>query len=576
MNKEGKVLYHLKNYRLESILAPIFKMLEAAFELAIPLIVAYIVDVGIANNDIQKIVVLSIVMVVAAILGLVVSLVAQYYAAKAAIGTATSIRHSLFSHIQSLSYTEIDSIGVPTLIIRMTSDVNQVQNGINIFLRILLRSPFIVFGAFFMALFIDPQASLIFLATIAILLIIVFSVMGITQPLYKKGQELLDVTLTKTKENLEGSRVIRAFSNEEKEIKEYEIANEKLTKTQKKAGRISGLINPLTYVTINLAIVILVYFGAIKVNLGNLSQGQVIALYSYMGQILVEVIKLANLIVAMSRSKASAKRISDIFEIKSTSLGDNGLEADFNEKLNIEFKDVSLRYATAKEDSLMNISFNVKKGEKVGIIGGTGSGKTSLVNLISRFYLAKSGEILLNGININQYSTSSLNKQIAVVPQKAQLFKGTIRSNILFGNNNASEQDIINALKASQASFVFEKEKGLNSRVEQKGSNLSGGQKQRISIARALVKKSNILILDDSTSALDYVTDANLRKNLANLENSPTIFIVSQRVASIMHCDKIIVLDDGKMVGCANHDELLKSCQVYQEIYYSQFPKEDN
>ncbi|MBU5487838.1 ABC transporter ATP-binding protein/permease [Clostridium sp. MSJ-8] len=569
------ILSILKKYRKECIIAPLFKMLEAIFELFVPIVVASVIDNGIAYNNKTYIIKMVVLLVVLAIVGLSCSITAQYFAAKAAVNTATSLRSKLFKHIQSLSFTELDTLGISTLITRMTSDINQVQNGINMVLRLFLRSPFIVFGSMIMAFTIDFKAALIFLFTIPVLSIVVFGIMKITRPLYKKSQTSLDRILGITKENLSGARVIRAFNNEDIERRDFYKANENLSSIQKLAGKISGLMNPLTYIIINVAIIILVWTGAIRVDNGILTQGQVIALYNYMSQILVELIKLANLIVNVTKAVACANRLSDVFEINSSMKEGNINEFSSDSEYEVEFKNVSFKYQGSSEDALTNINFSVKKGETIGVIGGTGSGKSSLVNLIPRYYDVTDGEILIDGRNVKEYTFSAMQKKVSIVFQKAQLFKGTIKSNLLIANGEASEAEIKNAIDISQSTeFIENKDKKINSEVEQEGKNLSGGQKQRLTIARALVKNSDILILDDSASALDYATDAKLRKALANMKNSPTVFIVSQRTASIMHADKIIVLDDGKVVGIGNHRELLDRCEVYREIYDSQFKKE--
>ena len=569
------ILSILKKYRKECIIAPLFKMLEAIFELFVPIVVASVIDNGIAYNNKTYIIKMVVLLVVLAIVGLSCSITAQYFAAKAAVNTATSLRSKLFKHIQSLSFTELDTLGISTLITRMTSDINQVQNGINMVLRLFLRSPFIVFGSMIMAFTIDFKAALIFLFTIPVLSIVVFGIMKITRPLYKKSQTSLDRILGITKENLSGARVIRAFNNQDIERRDFYKANENLSSIQKLAGKISGLMNPLTYIIINVAIIILVWTGAIRVDNGILTQGQVIALYNYMSQILVELIKLANLIVNVTKAVACANRLSDVFEINSSMKEGNINEFSSDSEYEVEFKNVSFKYQGSSEDALTNINFSVKKGETIGVIGGTGSGKSSLVNLIPRYYDVTDGEIIIDGHNVKEYTFEAMQRKVSIVFQKAQLFKGTIKSNLLIANGEASEEEIKNAIDISQSTeFIENKDHKINSKVEQEGKNLSGGQKQRLTIARALVKNSDILILDDSASALDYATDAKLRKALANMKNSPTVFIVSQRTASIMHADKIIVLDDGKIADIGNHSELLDRCEVYREIYDSQFKKE--
>ena len=555
-------------------------MLEALFELFVPLVVASIIDVGIAGKDSGYIIKMCGMLVALAIIGLTCSITAQYFAAKAAVGCATGLRHHLFKHIQGFSFTEMDTIGTSTLITRMTSDINQVQNGVNLVLRLFLRSPFIVFGAMIMAFTIDVHAALVFVATIPVLAIVVFGIILSTRPMYKNVQAGLDKVLGITRQNLTGVRVIRAFNKQQDEIREFKTANEQLNKLQKFVGKISGLMNPLTYVIINVAIVILLWTGAVRVNEGSLSQGQVVALYNYMSQILVELIKLANLVISVTKALACANRIDSVFAVKSGMA--DGVESIDNSKQNdnkenvVEFRNVSLKYEVAGAESLTDISFSVKKGQTVGIIGGTGSGKSSLVNLIPRFYDATSGEVLVNGVNVKDIRIKSLRENVGIVLQKALLFKGSIRENMKWGKKDATDSEIMEALEIAQArEFVDKKDGKLDAFVDQGGKNLSGGQRQRLTIARAVVKKPEILILDDSASALDYATDAALRKSIRQMKNNPTVFIVSQRAASLMYADKIIVLDDGNVAGIGTHDELLKSCEVYQEIYYSQFKKEE-
>ena len=571
-----KLLVYLNGYKKECVFAPFFKMLEALFELFIPLVVASIIDDGIGKSDTPHVFKMCLLMVALGAIGLTCTLFAQYFSAKAACGFSAKVRHSLFKHISSLSYTEIDTLGTSSLINRMTHDTNQVQTGINLTLRLFMRSPVIVFGALIMAIVVDPslKVSGIFIITILLLSLVVFGIMLLTIPLYKKVQARLDTTLLSTRENLNGVRVIRAFSLEGKETTKFHKKTNDLNKAQILVGRISALMNPLTFVIVNLSICFLIYKGALRVDSGNLSQGQVIALYNYMSQILIELIKLANLIITITKALASAKRIEDVFEIKSSQEIESGLIQN-SDGYAVEFKNVSLRYKGAGDTSLENIDFSVSKGETVGIIGGTGSGKTSLVNMISRFYDAENGEVLVNGKNVKSYDFEALREKIGIVPQKAVLFKGTIRENMTWGDKNASDEEIIKAIETAQAKDVLlSKEGGLDHQIEEGGKNLSGGQRQRFTIARALVGKPEILILDDSSSALDYATDANLRKAIASLDYNPTVFIVSQRTASIAHADKIIVLDDGKIVGIGKHDELLSSCEVYSEIYNSQFKKE--
>lgn len=568
-----QLLIYLKDYKKETILAPLFKLLEASFELMIPLVVAAIVDRGIGQNEIGYVYKMGGAMVLLGIVGLIAAVSAQFFAAKAAVGFATGLRSALFKHIQSLSYTEIDTAGTSTLITRLTSDVNQVQSGVNMTLRLLLRSPFIVFGAMIMAFTVDVKSALIFVGVIPLLCLVVFGIMLITMPLYKQVQKHLDRVLTLTRENLTGIRVIRAFHQEKEEIEKFESGNEELTKTQLLVGKISALTNPITYVIINLGLVVLIYTGAMQVDAGRLTQGQVIALINYISQILVELIKMANLIVLITKALSSANRISDVFATKST-MDDKGI-ASVEEEENVsilEFENVGLCYAGAGEESLSEIDFSVNKGETVGIIGGTGCGKTSLVNLIPRFYDATSGMIRFYGKPIREYSLEELRNRIGVVPQKAVLFKGTIKSNLLWGNEDASLEEMKEALEIAQAKeFVDQLDQGLESSVAQGGKNFSVGQRQRLTIARALVRKPEILILDDSTSALDYATDAKLRAKLKEMKNTMTTFIVSQRTSSIQFADKIIVLEDGKIAGIGTHKYLLEHCEVYQEIYDSQY-----
>ena len=569
-----KLLIYLKDYKIESVLAPLFKMLEALFELFVPIVMAKVIDIGIPAGDRSYVIRMCLVMILLGIIGLVCSITAQYFSAKAACGFAAKLRHSLFEHIQSLSFTEMDTIGTSTLITRMTSDINQVQNGVNMFLRLFMRSPFIVVGAMVAAFIIDVRSAIIFAVAIPLLAVIVFIIMYVSIPLYKKVQSRLDTVLGITRENLTGARVIRAFHKEEGEIKRFEEANESLSSLQIFVGKISALMNPATYAVVNLSIVAIIWVGGIRVNTGAISQGEVVALINYMSQILVELIKLANLIVLINKAIACGNRVQSVFEISSSMSESPDQSIDTETDNAVEFKDVSLRYGSSETDSLSEITFSAKKGETIGIIGGTGSGKSSIVNMIPRFYDAFSGEVLVDGKNVKDYSIKALRGKIGVVPQKAVLFNGTIRENLLWGNENASDEDIYEALKISQAIDVVEgRRKGLDSEVAQGGKNFSGGQRQRLTIARALVRKPEILILDDSASALDFATDAALRKAIREMENSPTVFIVSQRASSIQYADKIIVLDDGRIAGIGSHDSLLESCGVYQEIYYSQFPK---
>jgi ABC-type multidrug transport system fused ATPase/permease subunit len=572
------LLKYIKDYKKESILAPLFKMLEASFELMVPLVMAAIIDTGIANGDINYIFRMGGVLVLLAAVGLISAVTAQYFSAKAAVGFATKLRTALFSHIQSLSYTELDTIGTSTLITRMTSDVNQLQNGVNLTLRLLLRSPFIVFGAMIMAFTVDVKAALIFVVAIPLLAIVVFGIMIVSMPLYKKVQTALDKILGRTRENLAGARVIRAFGNEPTEIDAFEKENELLLNTQVFVGKISAAMNPVTYIIVNIALVILLWTGAIRVDLGVITQGAVVALVNYMSQILVELVKMANLIIQLTKALACAKRVEAIFDKKPSM--ENGLDKGENTNNNstevISFENVGLTYSGAGDEALSDIDFKVGKGETIGIIGGTGSGKSSIVNLIPRFYDATRGNIRLFGNNIKDYDIEFLRSKIGIVPQKAVLFAGTIRENLLWGNENATDEDIEQALEISQAKeFVDTKEGGLDFGIAQGGKNLSGGQKQRLTIARALVRKPDILILDDSASALDYATDAKLRSAIKHMENDMTVIIVSQRASSIQYADKIIVLDDGKMAGIGTHAELLEGNEIYQEIYYSQFPKQE-
>lgn len=578
------LLAYLKGYKKESILAPLFKMLEASFELFVPLVMAAIIDVGIANQDKPYIVKMCFVLIALGIIGLVCSITAQYFAAKAATGVGTGIRHGLFEHIQKFTFTEMDQLGTSTLITRMTSDINQIQSGVNLVLRLFLRSPFIVFGAMIMAFTVDVKAALVFVVTIPLLSFIVFGIMLVTMPMYKKVQADLDQVLLATRENLTGARVIRAFNKEEDETKRFENANQILTDAQKYVGRISGMMNPLTYIIVNGAIIALIYVGAVRVDIGDLTQGQVVALINYMSQILVELVKLANLIISVTKAAACLNRVESVLAVKpDMNEGDvrwksNSSEADRDLKNKIpivEFSHVSLTYKGTSDTSLSDINFCAEKGQTIGIIGGTGSGKSSLVNLIPRFYDATDGTVKINGRDIKEYQTENLREHIGVVLQKAVLFKGSIADNLRWGKEDATEQEMYEALDISQArEFVDTKQGGLEFQIEQGGRNLSGGQKQRMTIARALVRKPEILILDDSASALDFATDAALRKSIKEMKNQPTVFIVSQRAASIQYADQIIVLDDGAMAGIGTHEKLLKDCPVYQEIYYSQFPKE--
>lgn len=562
------VIKMLGKYKKEAVLSPLFKLLEALFELFVPMVVASLIDIGIGNADKGYAVKMFFLLILLAVIGLCFSITAQYFAAKAAVGVGTRLRSVLFKKIQSLSFSELDNIGTSTMITRMTSDVNQVQSGINMFLRLFMRSPFIVFGAMIMAFTIDFQAALVFVCAIPVLAVVVFAIMLISIPLYKKSQSRLDKVTGKTRENLTGARVIRAFCREEREINEFKDLNSQLTAAQKYVGKISALMNPVTFVIINVAIVVLIWVGAIRVEQGVLTQGAVVALYNYMSQILVELIKLANLIITMTKSVACCNRVTAVLETSSTL---QHIDNDTIETENcIDFVNVALTYQGAGGESLTDINFSIKPGETVGIIGGTGSGKSSLVNLIPHFYDCTRGGVYVDGKNVKSYSTAELREKIGIVLQKAVLFKGTIRDNLLWGNKNATEQQLVQALEIAQAAdVVASKKNGLDEVIEQGGKNLSGGQKQRLTIARALVKQPEILILDDSASALDYATDARLRKAIKGLKNT-TVIIVSQRTSSIMSADKIIVMDDGKIVGIGTHSQLLDSCSIYQEIYSSQ------
>lgn len=581
-----KLLVYLKDYKKESVLGPLFKLLEATFELIVPLVMAAIIDTGVATGDKSYIMKMCMVLVLLAVIGLTCSITAQYFAAKAAVGFATKLRHALFAHIERLSFTEMDTVGTATLITRMTSDVNQVQNGVNLVLRLFLRSPFIVFGAMVMAFTIDVKAALVFVVTIPLLSIIVFGIMLISIPLYKKVQSALDKVLGITRENLTGSRVIRAFNKEDDEKVHFNENNDLLTRAQIYVGKISALMNPLTYVIINGAIVVLVWTGAVRVDNGYITQGEVVALINYMSQILVELVKLANLIININKSIACGNRIQSIFEMQPSITDGSGQKvdkvrtdtADRSEEAEyaVEFSHVGLTYAGAGDESLTDIDFKVKKGETIGIIGGTGSGKSSVVNLIPRFYDVTSGFIKVDGKDVKDYPLEELRGKIGTVLQKAVLFHGTICENLKWGNPDATEEDLNRAITVAQAKeFVDNKEGRLDFEIEQGGKNLSGGQRQRLTIARAVVKKPEILILDDSASALDFATDAALRKAIREMEGETTVFIVSQRAASIQHADRIVVLDDGKIVGLGTSEELLESCEVYQEIYNSQFKKQE-
>ena len=571
-----KHLYpYLRRFRKESILAPLFKMLEATFDLLVPMVVADIIKVGITNGDTTYIWTRCGLLVLMALIGLLCSFTAQYFAARAAIGTSTGLRHELMAHIQSLSFSELDTLGVSTLITRMTSDVNQVQNGLNMFLRLFLRSPFIVAGAMIAAFTIDTQIALIFLAAIPVLAVIVFGIMRITSPMYKTVQARLDGVTGATRENLSGVRVVRAFGREDAEEENFVRQNGSLNAMQLKVGRIAALMNPLTYVVVNLGIIGILYFGANKIGSGALLSGDVVALVNYMSQILVELVKLANLVVLLTRAIASMGRVSQVLDTPSTmAFPEKPASAAAASDVAVAFDHVSLRYQGAGAESLSDVTFTAKKGQTIGVIGGTGSGKTTLVSLIPRFYDATKGQVTLLGQPITAYSKEELNRHVAVVMQKAQLFKGTIRSNLLWGNENATDEELWHALSIAQSEdFVRQKPGKLDDPVEQGGRNLSGGQRQRLTIARALVGHPDILILDDSASALDYATDAALRKALRTLPADTTLFIVSQRTSSLRHADQIIVLDDGHVVGIGTHDALMQTCEVYREIHESQFRK---
>ena len=585
----------LRPYRRESILAPLFKLLEVVFDLMVPVVVAQIIDVGVAKNDYGYIVEMFFVLLLMAAVGLLCSFTAQFFAAKASVGFATSVRQAMFDHIQGLSFTELDTLGTDTLITRLTDDVNQVQNGINMGLRLLLRSPFVVIGAMVMAFTINVRCALIFVVTVPILFVVVFSIMLISIPLFKKVQAGLDRVTGLTRENLTGVRVIRAFCREEQAVEEFEEGNRELTRLNEFVGRISALLNPLTYVLINGATVLLIARAGVQVNIGNLQQGQVVALYNYMAQIIVELIKLASLIITLNKSMACADRVSGILDVKSSMEYKVAAEQMKNEQINadqrkyetdgendqadsnlaVEFNHVTFTYEGAGASSLSDITFRAKKGQTIGIIGGTGSGKSTLVSLIPRFYDPQEGTVKVNGINAKDYPQGELCSEIGVVQQRSILFKGSIRDNLKWGNDQASDEDLWKAITIAQAKDIVEAKLGkLDSEVEQNGRNLSGGQKQRLTIARALVSKPEILILDDSLSALDFATDAALRKAIGELEGNVTIFLVSQRISGIRQADKILVMEDGELAGQGTHEELMETCETYQEIYYSQFPEE--
>ena len=575
-----RLMMYLKDYKKESILAPLFKLLEAFFELLVPLVMANIIDYGISNRNMGYIGKMGLLLLLLGVVGLASSITAQFFAAKAAVGFSTKLRQALFDHIEDLSFTDIDKAGTSTMITRMTSDVNQVQSGINMTLRLFLRSPIIVFGAMIMAFTIDVKCALIFVVAIPLLSVVVFGIILSTIPMYKKVQSKLDQVLGITRENLTGVRVIRAFHQEAKEADRFRENNEALSAMQIFVGKISACMNPVTYIIVNGAIIALIYTGAVQVNIGNLSQGEVVAIINYMNQILVELVKLANLIVTMTKALACAERVASVFDIGADAAYVEAQDQKLADKVDksapfLDFKHVSLTYQGAGAPTLQDMNFTVNRGDTVGIIGGTGSGKTSLVNLIPGFYPATEGEILLEGRDIRTMSDEELRGRIGVVPQKAVLFKGTIRSNLQWGKPDATEEEMWKALELAQASEVVDGKPGkLDATVAQNGKNFSGGQRQRLTIARALVRNPEILILDDSASALDYATDAKLRAAIRTLEDKTTTFIVSQRASTIRHADKIIVLDDGEIAGMGTHDELLKDCTVYQEIYYSQYPEQ--
>ncbi len=569
------ILTFLRGYRKESVLGPLLKLCEATLELFVPLIIANIIDTYIPMGETGRdgIIIECLKLLGLGALGLLFSVTAQFFCARASVGLVTGMRSSLFNHLGTLSYTEIDRLGTSTMITRITSDANQVQTGVNLTLRLLLRSPFVVFGAMIMAAIVDPGTAWIFGVTIAALSVIIFGIMLITMPLHKRVQKSVDDVVIKTRENLSGARVIRAFCKENDECVEFDKRNSALAGAQKLAGKISALMNPLTYVVINLAIIFLIYTGALEVSSGNLTPGQVVALYNYMSQILIELIKLANFIITLTKAIASANRIGAVLDMES-SMTEGTLKSGKDSEFAVEFKNAGLTYYGASHSSVEGLTFSVRHGETVGIIGGTGSGKTSLINLIPRFYDATEGEVLIDGVNVKEYTNATLRKKIAIVPQKAVLFKGTVRDNMRLGNDDASDEDIIRALEIAQAMGVVADKGGLDAMIEQGGRNLSGGQRQRLTIARALVSRPEILILDDSASALDYATESALRTALCKMDTGATLFIVSQRACSIMHADKIVVLEDGEPDGIGTHDELLKSSEVYREIYSSQYGEE--
>lgn len=567
-----KLLKYMKGYEKECILGPLFKLLEASFELCVPLVVAGIVDVGIANSDRGYILKMCGLLVLLGAVGFLSSVVAQYFAAKAAVGFAVRLRNALMHHVLGLSYTDVDTLGTGSLITRMTSDINQVQNGVNLTLRLLLRSPFVVFGAMIMAFTIDFQSALVFAGVIPVLCVIVFGIMLVTMPLYRRVQARLEDVTSATRQNFSGVRVLRAFNKEESQVREFQKKTEELDRVQIFAGRISALLNPITFVVINVGIILLVHQGALKVQQGLLTQGMVIALYNYMSQILVELIKMANLIINMTKAAACGSRVEKVLKMKPTGKGTAGEEKSLDGK--VSFDHVTFTYAGSSEPSLEDVTFTAQPGQMVGIIGGTGSGKTTLVNLIPGFYTCQEGRVTLDDRNVGKLSHAGISRQIGLVPQKSVLFRGTIRENLQWRKPEASDGDMKKALEIAQALEVVEGKGGLDAPVEQAGLNFSGGQRQRLAIARALVGSPRVLILDDSASALDFATDARLRQAIRNMPNAPTTFVVSQRAASVRYADLILVLEDGQVVGQGTHEELLEGCQVYQEIYYSQFPEE--
>lgn len=571
----SKLLKYLKKYKIESILAPFFKLIEVAFELTVPLIVSTIIDVGIENGDKVYIIKRCLLLGLLGILGLCSTLVAQYFSAKASVGFASDIRHALFKHIGKLSYSQLDSLGAPTLITRLTGDINQVQTGTNLTLRLVLRSPFVVFGAVIMAFTVDAKSSLVFVVAVPALAVVVFAIMLVCIPMYRKVQQKLDGLLSKTRENLLGTRVVRAFCKEEEEIADFDAKNNALTEMQTAVGRISAFMNPATFVLINLAIIALIYVGAIRVDSGAISRGAVVALYNYMSQILVELIKLANLIISVTKAIACGNRIQSVLDIEPGTVPGTVTDGNENSEYSVEFDKACLSY-NGSEESLHNIDLKIKRGSSIGVIGSTGSGKTSLVNLIPRFYDVTGGCVLVDGVDVRDYDTKALRSKIGVVSQKKALFAGTVRDNIRFGKQDATDEEIWQALETAQAKQMIEDKSGqLDFVLEQEGKNLSGGQRQRMTIARALVRKPEVLILDDAASALDYATGAALNKALRNTDFAPTVITVSQRVAAIRNADTIVVLDEGEIVGMGTNDELLRSCEVYKEIFDSQLEKED-